>query len=177
MREEDETLGFSDAMSTQGTATPNPNAIDESVIDQDDELPNDEVSSETGHSIPEIEIPDTGETPQPAPAIPQKEETDFNPLDERDNAGGNSDIELERELNQLFLGGKADKPIMADEGKPKMGAAKAKRQKRAEKQAALEAEGKAPPKSRTNRKQYDPSSAIQKARGETVTTGKKTKKK
>ena len=89
-----------------------------------------------------------------------------------------SEAELERGLDNLYLGrGKKDRRQPHIDIKPKIGAAKAKRQKRAEKVATLEAEGKLPPKPSKSRKPIDPSAAIQKARGETATSGRKQAKK
>jgi DnaJ homolog subfamily A member 5 len=89
-----------------------------------------------------------------------------------------SETELERKLDNLYVGhDKKDRKQLHIDNKPKIGAAKAKREKRAEKMAALEAEGKAPPKSSKSRRHIDPSAAMQKARGETATSGRKQGKK
>ena len=86
-----------------------------------------------------------------------------------------SEVELEHELDNLLLGGnrrsKSREPASHND-KPKIGAAKAKRQKKADKLAALEAEGKTPTKSRKSHIP-NPTAAMQKARGETATTGRK----
>jgi hypothetical protein len=186
MREEDEILGVSDEISTRGTATPNAKdpTIDPEEDSQQDLFENGRVSDNIDSVFDEKE-PDTkanlaGHTER---ATEEEDESnasddDVKPQPEKaDTAVASSDVELEREINQLFLGSKGEKTHGSEEGKPKIGAAKAKRRKRAEKQAALEAEGKAPSKSRGNRKVYDPSAAMQKARGETVTTGRKSVKK
>jgi len=92
--------------------------------------------------------------------------------------GEDSETELERGLDDLYLGrGKKDRRQPHIDNKPKIGAAKAKRQKRAEKMVALEAEGKLPPKPSKSRKPVDPSAAMQKARGETATSGRRQAKK
>jgi hypothetical protein len=92
--------------------------------------------------------------------------------------GDDSETELERKLDNLYVGhDKKDRKQPHIDNKPKIGAAKAKRQKRAEKMAALEAEGKVPPKSSKSRRPIDPSAAMQKARGETATSGRKQGKK
>jgi hypothetical protein len=89
-----------------------------------------------------------------------------------------TDVELDREISKLLLSlGKKERVQTINDTKPKIGAAKAKRQKKAEKQAALEAEGKANLKPHKSRKPYDPSAAVQKARGETATTGRRGSKK
>ena len=89
-----------------------------------------------------------------------------------------SEAELERRIDHLYLGhDKKDRTLRHIENKPKIGAAKAKRQKRAKKMAALEAEGKVPPKSSKARRPIDPSAAMQKARGETATAGRRQGKK
>ena len=196
MREEDETLGVSDGISTHGTGTPSRkeaetfddkslkanehddfaiNAVSPDIVDSlsaANELSDIEEVNLRGQS--ESIIPEKDENKEPVSALK------LSPDGTTDTVA-DSDVELEHELNQLFLGtprgAKAEQPHGSNEGKPKVGAAKAKRQKRAEKQAAMEAEGKAPPKPRGSRKTYDPSVAIQKARGETATTGRKTVKK
>jgi hypothetical protein len=89
--------------------------------------------------------------------------------------------EIQHQLDKLFQGSsRAKKERQADvdqDRTPKVGAAKAKRLKRAEKQAALEAEGGGNAKTRKSNRPYDAGGAIQKARGETATTGKRISKK
>ena len=181
MREEDEKLGVSDGMSTEGTETPNPIPAGESFdVDVEDQPElSEEDEPQTKNEVPHnnAKVSDSNRDSKAEDAQVDLTSTTNGPelVDQED-----SDAELEDELDKLFLGTGRSKsghtqPSNAD--KPKIGAAKAKRQKRAEKQAALEAEGKAPPKSRKNRKHYNPSAAMQKARGETVTTGKKVSKK
>jgi hypothetical protein len=174
MREEDEILGFSDGISTQETETPSTHDADSlkdaatgaAVSGIDNPADNERLDSENKHHDTQLEpFEEEGNN------IP---DTIHNQLPDENRR---SDAELERELNQLFLGTRNDRTNGASEGKQKLGAAKAKRQKRAEKQAVLEAEGKGPSKSKGPRKAYDPSAAIQKARGETVTTGRKSVKK
>jgi hypothetical protein len=188
MREEDEILGVSDGISTQGTATPNAKdpTIHPKEDNQHDVFESGRDDSNNIDSVVDEKELDTKEdlAGHTEPAIEEDEEnvlgTDVKSQpDKPDDSAASSDVELEREINQLFLGSNGEKTRAheSEQGKPKIGAAKAKRQKRAEKQAALEAEGKAPPRSRGNRKVYDPSAAMQKARGETVTSGRKTVKK
>jgi hypothetical protein len=99
--------------------------------------------------------------------------------DIEDESGLDSVVEIELELDKLLLGQNRPKKnqLATGNGTPKIGAAKAKRIKRAEKQAGLETEGKGTSKPRKTNKPFDPSAAIQKARGETVTTGKRISKK
>jgi DnaJ homolog subfamily A member 5 len=188
MREEDFALGVSDGMSTVGTATP----ITKEEKDEVDELPEDiGVEFDDGPVVPDIldEAPEAKSESEPekdpAPVASVNEaaheidtdddEREVDPEKGTDDVNSQED-DLQKGIENLLLGGK-DRAQTSQESKPKIGAAKAKRQKRAEKQAALEAEGKAPPKSRKPRKPYDPAAAIQKARGETVSTGKKSGKK
>jgi hypothetical protein len=188
MREQDEELGVSDGISTQGTATPipkeveQPSDIEPTILEGDESSISSPVLStwekvkprttDDGH---EVEFSDSD---RPQPDVKDGEVDD----DDKSlkNVGDNSEFGLEDELDKLFLAAgrtKKERLPLSNDTKPKIGAAKAKRQKKAEKQAALEAEGKLPPKSHKNRKPYDPSAAIQKARGETVTTGRKSAKK
>lgn len=96
----------------------------------------------------------------------------------REDGEIDTDAELDQEISKLFLGrGKKEHVQTTNDSKAKIGAAKAKRRKRAEKQAALEAEGRTAQKPNKQRKPYDPSAAVQKARGETVTTGRRSSKK
>jgi hypothetical protein len=185
MREEDENLGVSDTISTHGTATPDANVARKSAdaeparpegardIDND----NVEALRPSQERMDGQEIDDTdSETHTDVDNNTKHTEV----RDQSNHMEEASDVELERELDKLYLGPghpKNEHPQLSAEGKSKIGAAKAKRQKRAEKQAALEAEGKSPQKPRKNRKPFDPSAAVQKARGETVTTGKRAKKK
>jgi hypothetical protein len=196
MREEDENLGVSDTISTHGTATPDTNVARESV---DVEPTRAEEPSDTDNENVEPNVPASQHSPRPSQELLDRQEmevtdseiqtdVDSNMIDTKatgthqqsNHTEDNSDVELERELDRLYLGPghpKQEHPQPSTEGKPKIGAAKAKRQKRAEKQAALEAEGKSPQKPRKTRKPFDSSAAVQKARGETVTTGKRAKKK
>jgi DnaJ homolog subfamily A member 5 len=189
MREEDFALGVSDGMSTVGTATP----ITKEEKDAVDELPEDiGVEFDDGVVVPDIldEAPEANsesepeKDPAPIASVEEAHESDTDDDAREEDPEKSKDTDdvhsqedgLEKAIENLLLGGK-DRTQTSQESKPKIGAAKAKRQKRAEKQAALEAEGKAPPKSRKPRKPYDPAAAIQKARGETVSTGKKNGKK
>jgi DnaJ family protein A protein 5 len=201
MREEDFALGVSDGVSTAGTATPNikqrGDSFDLDVSEEEeaaethqdfvylDEVINEDQPVDSAETLQE---PKPEETPiqdaqdEISPAKPQDPADKDSlpnptPTDKDDSSASDSEASLEKELDALFLGSKdrAPRPHSQD-SKPKIGAAKAKRQKKAEKLAALEAEGKAPPKGK-QRKAYDPVAAMQKARGETVTTGKKGKKK
>jgi len=195
MRQEDENLGVSDPVSTHGTATPDASVaqkpfttepskangtldVEEESVESDvEELhhthrPNTErlnaKDMDETHSESSVEIDNNRRNAKQTVG-----EEGFN------SGGGDSDVELERELDKLYLGvdhTNKQRPPPAD-GKPKIGAAKAKRQKRAEKQATLDAESRSPQKPRKSRKPFDPSAAVQKARGETVTTGRRTKKK
>ena len=194
MREEDFALGVSDGVSTAGTATPNiPKNRDSFDIDPDfaEELEEEQEFVYLDETVPEEEITTGTEENPLGPIIQQPKEDATNPSPdpspkappqnpshaaaETDSSASESEASLEKELDALFLG-KKDRQQPTQDPKPKLGAAKAKRQKKAEKLAALEAEGKAPPK-RKARKVYDPVAAMQKARGETVTTGRKGKKK
>jgi molecular chaperone DnaK (HSP70) len=193
MREEDENLGVSDTISTHGTATPDANVARKSA---DAEPPHPEGAPDIDNDNVETNVQETEHTLRPSQERLDGQEIDDTDSETHTDADNNtkqtevrdqsnqmeeaSDVELERELDKLYLGPghpKNDHPQLSAEGKPKIGAAKAKRQKRAEKQAALEAEDKSPQKPRKNRKPFDPSAAVQKARGETVTTGKRAKKK
>jgi len=195
MREEDESLGVSDAVSTHGTATPDTN-ISRKPVDIEPSDVDGTLDLEDGSLEPDVEESQyTRRRSEERHNSNDMDRTRSENLTDRENnmtstkqtavgyqsndEEGNSDVELEREIDKLHLGldytSKAH-PVPAD-GKPKIGAAKAKRQKRAEKQAALDAEGRSQHKPRNSRKPFDPSAAVQKARGETVTTGRRTKKK
>jgi DnaJ homolog subfamily A member 5 len=195
MREEDENLGVSDAVSTHGTATPDTHIARKSADAEPDDV------NETPDLEEEFVEPVVEESPYTHRRSEERQNTQDidgahsenrtdgeNEMtstkqtvagDQSDHDEGNSDVELEREIDKLYLGldhtNKAH-PVPTD-GKPKIGAAKAKRQKRAEKQAAIDAESRSQQKPRNNRKPFDPSAAVQKARGETVTTGRRAKKK
>lgn len=187
MREEDESLGVSDTLSAQGTDTPISKYAEDGFetqtpvhgnIDSENHqppLPGNEVQSGTDIVYDNIEALDFGtdvpddmhlHSASAKPTHPNAASED--PED--------PDADLKHELDKLYLStgrAKKDRTQHVNESKSNIGAAKAKRLKRAEKQAALEADGKTPPKPRKNPRPYDPGAAIQKARGETVTTGKK----
>ena len=191
MREEDESLGVSDGISTHGSATPIAKDVELSPgieatspqVNEYDIAPTvssksqvkrlqhtKEVSSQDVDGLESSKNTDTDEDHDP-------ENIKVNPKSQP-NVDEDSEVKLERELDKLFLGtGRTKESMQFQEGKPKIGAAKAKRQKKAEKQASLEAEGKLPPKPLKNRKPYDPSASMQKARGETVATGRRNTKK
>lgn len=192
MRGEDGSLGVSDGVSTHGGATPIADDVEllhdievaAPEVDEDDISPSaslksepkapqhlKEVSSQDVDSLKSIKSTGSNEDHD-------RENIKVHPTSQA-NVEEDSEVELERELDKLFLGIARTKKesILFQEGKPKIGAAKAKRQKKAEKQAALEAEGKLPPKPPKIRKPYDPSAAVQKARGETVVTGRRNAKK
>jgi DnaJ homolog subfamily A member 5 len=199
MREEDFALGVSDGVSTAGTATPNihknrdsfdidPDVteeleeernfvdLDETALEKEETLEHEKTHPAEKTAIEQEEglknsISNTAATSTPPESKPQTTATDENSASDTD-----SEVSLERDLDALFLGKKDHPQPPSQDQKPKIGAAKAKRQKKAEKLAALEAEGKIPPK-RKARQVYDPVAAMQKARGETVTTGRKGKKK
>jgi hypothetical protein len=195
MREEDENLGVSDAISTHGTATPDANlarkTVDIELTDASETLdlvedsvdPEREKSQYTHRGSEERQnskdmdgTQSENLTDEENEMTSTKETLEGN---QSDHDEGSSDIELEHEIDKLYLShdhSNKTHPVPTD-GKPKIGAAKAKRQKRAEKQAALDAEGRSQQKSKNTRKPFDPSAAVQKARGETVTTGRRTKKK
>jgi DnaJ homolog subfamily A member 5 len=196
MREENESLGFSEGISSHGTSTPvlndppkypqPPITTPDAGFDNEDNLM--ETPSETAErdelqtSTPIPANVDTSDSTEQVKA--NDADNNVNPKAEEnkdESEAEDSDIDLEREMDKLFLGtGRSKKErqqLSNDDGKPKIGAAKAKRLKKAEKQAALEAEGKAPSKPKKNRKPYDPSAAMQKARGEIMTTGRKAVKK
>ena len=195
MFEEDENLGVSDALSTNGMATPDTDFVQRAV---DVDRPHNEETFDLDEESVDPKVQGTQHTVQPTQE----------PLDGRDIEAANSerlsnaddivnanqtgrenrvndaepisDVELERELNKLYLGVshiQNEHQQSPANGKPKIGAAKAKRLKRAENRAALEAGDRTPQKPMKNRKPFDPSEAVQKARGETVTTGRRTKKK
>ena len=191
MREEDESLGMSDGLSTQGTDTPLTKEeplpaemfkIHVHKVDLDDDEDEVDTPAEEEEELKEKnEAREEKAQDQDHPSDGELE------MDEKPSKGhetkddlDSSDAELQKDLDNLFLGSNRNntgRSQQNSEGKPKIGAAKAKRQKRAEKQAALEAEGKVPSKSKKSRQPYDPAAAIAKARGETVTTGRKIKKK
>jgi len=198
MRAEDFALGVSDGVSTAGTATPNLKHngdsydVDETneeedvhqdfvyldeIVDKEEPVDSKEKSTEDGA---EKTLVDGGEEELPSekPDETLEKQTPPNPFPTDDeSSASDSETLLEKELDALLLGSHKDRTQpSSQETKPKIGAAKAKRQKKAEKLAALEAEGKAP-QNRKQRKAYDPVAAMQKARGETVTTGRKGKKK
>jgi hypothetical protein len=136
--------------------------INESTENQRDETPLNE--ADDGSEIGEIDDSIKGDGKGSPPDVNDPED--------------DSEAELERKLDNLYVGhDKKDRKQPHIDSKPKIGAAKAKRQKRAEKMAALEAEGKAPSKSSKSRRPLDPSAAMQKARGETATSGRKQGKK
>lgn len=192
MREEDQNLRSSDALSDEGRESPSaenhnspfspesasfePNTIiKEGLITPH---PNDMESAGT-HSL--MESASQESTERPSSKALGSEMTRENVVEgELSVEPEDSDVELEERLDRLLIGSsrkKKERAAVGNDGQAKIGAAKAKRQKRAEKQAALEAEGKGMTKSGKNRKPYDPSAAIQKARGETTTTGKRLSKK
>lgn len=198
MRAEDFALGVSDGVSTAGTATPNlrhngdsydVNETNEEedvhqdfvyldeIVDEEEPIDSKEKSTE---DVAEKTLVDDGEEDLPSdkPDETLEKQTPPNPIPTDDeSSASDSETLLEKELDALLLGSHKDRTQpSSQETKPKIGAAKAKRQKKAEKLAALEAEGKAP-QNRKQRKAYDPVAAMQKARGETVTTGRKGKKK
>jgi hypothetical protein len=185
MREEDFALGVSDGMSTVGTATPV--AKDENKVEEPEgieiDLDEDPIIVDEARNVKEESEPEEVLVPSAAAVEDGIETSNEDEHDEKetgtksDDTSKDSDEDLEKGIEDLLLDGKKPRTQAAQEAKPKIGAAKAKRLKRAEKQAALEAEGKAPPKNRKPRKPYDPAAAIQKARGETVSTGKKGGKK
>ena len=194
MREEDFALGVSDGVSTVGTATPNikhdgdGDGDAEKDLDaqedlehldehDDEEIPveSEEISKDPTPPKPTVENDKEDSQPEKLQKTPDQEDPSRPAAKEKDSDASDTEASLEKELDALFLGANKDHPHPQDTT-PKIGAAKAKRQKRAEKLAALEAEGKAPSK-RKQRKPFDPVAAMQKARGETVTTGKKGKKK
>ena len=192
MRGEDESLGISDGVSTQGNATPIAKDVDLSPGIEVSALEVDDV--DMAPSAPSKSVAKTPQctkevSSQDVDVLESSKNTDSDEDHDRENiklhpasqgsVDEDSEVELERELDKLFLdtGGTKKESIQFKEGKPKIGAAKAKRQKKAEKQAVLEAEGKLPPKPLKNRKPYDPSAAMQKARGETVATGRRNTKK
>lgn len=185
MREQDEELGVSGTFSTPGTATPIPNDVEQSseikptVLEVEESRP----PSNTTPSNLETDKPRNSKQLHEIESLDSDNQADTDDDNvEKDpklqkEVDEDSGVELERELDKLFLGTKKDRPPPSNDTKPKIGAAKAKRQKKAEKQAALEADGKSSPKPHKNRKPYDPSAAIQKARGETVATGRRPTKK
>jgi len=198
MRAEDFALGVSDGVSTAGTATPNLKHNGDSydadetneeedvhqdfvyldeIVDEEEPVDSKEKSTE---DVAEKTLVDGAEEELPSekPDETHEKQTPPNPVPTDDESSpSDSEALLEKELDALLLGSHKDRTQpSSQETKPKMGAAKAKRQKKAEKLAALEAEGKAP-QNRKQRKAYDPVAAMQKARGETVTTGRKGKKK
>ena len=191
MREEDKSFGVSDGISTQGSATPVAKDVGLSPdieatapeVDEDDIAPTASSKSEVKgcQHTKEVSSQDIDGL-ESSKGIESDEDHDrenikVNPKSQI-NVDEDSEVELSRELDKLFLGtGRTKESIQFQEGKPKLGAAKAKRQKKAERQAALETEGKLPPKPLKNRKPYDPSAAMQKARGETVATGRRNTKK
>ena len=192
MREQDESLGVSDGTSTHGNATPTAKHAESlpdikstiSEIDENGVAPADPSELEVKRSRYTKEVAShQDDNLEYDKNIDFYEENDHNNIEvnskSQTTVDKDSEIELERELHRLFLGNGWTKkePGLSKDSKPKIGAAKAKRQKKAEKQAALEAEGKLPPKPLKNRKPYDPSAAMQKARGETVVTGRRNTKK
>jgi hypothetical protein len=196
MREQDETLGVSNGISTLGTTTPVPNHAEQSsevaatIIEasENDASPPAPPTSEYVKSQATEDPSSNGDAEGSLPgknadadAPADDDDDDINSKIQKDvDSDSDSNIELEHELDKLFLGTgrtKKDRIQSTNDTKPKLGAAKAKRQKKAEKQAALEAEGKLLPKPLKNRKPYDPKAAMQKARGETVDAGRRTQKK
>jgi hypothetical protein len=198
MRAEDFALGVSDGVSTAGTATPNlkhngdSHDVDETdeeedvhqdfvyldeIVDEEEPVDSKEKSTE---DVAEKTLVDGAEEELPSdkPDETLEKQTPPKPVPTDDeSSASDSEALLEKELDALLLGSHKDRTQpSSQETKPKIGAAKAKRQKKAEKLAALESEGKAP-QNRKQRKAYDPVAAMQKARGETVTTGRKGKKK
>jgi len=191
MRDEDESLGMSDGLSTQGTDTPLTKEeplpaemfkIPVYKVEPDEEEEEVEMQAEEEEDVEEKnEARDENDEDQDDPGEnePQTDGKTLKATETKDDQES-SDAELQKDLDNLFLGSNRNKTGRSQQnsdGKPKLGAAKAKRQKKAEKLAALEAEGKAPPKPKKSRQPYDPAAAIAKARGETVTTGRKIKKK
>jgi DnaJ family protein A protein 5 len=180
MHEEDAFLDYSDDAETNDPAKPHPTNADDDEIEtlhhdgvdvnignesvEDDHRDDQTLKGDAGSEIGEVHGSIAGDGEKESP-------TTNDPDDD-------SEAELERKLDNLYVGhDKKDRKQPHIDNKPKIGAAKAKRQKRAEKMAALEAEGKAPPKSSKSRRPIDPSAAMQKARGETATSGRKQGKK
>lgn len=182
MREQDEELGVSDGISTHGAATPIPkqsSEIEAAIPEEDDSTLSSPTRPTSENGNRQLTEDTHGVKPSDSENQDNAHDVDVDENTEARKDDEESDVELKRELDRLFLGGgtKKERPPPSNDTKPKVGAAKAKRQKKAEKQAALEAEGKLPPKPHKNRKPYDASAAIQKARGETVATGKRNAKK
>jgi len=182
MRMEDETFNVSDGLSTQGTATPvaEPHGSENRSTNMENDLNGEghncgdqrqeNVASRNSDPQSALEVEETQEPAPPPDSTKSESDTE---------ASVDSDKELEQELADLLIGsgkGKKGREETSHDGQKKIGAAKAKRQKKAEKLAALEAEGKAPAKPRKGQKLYDSTVAMQKARGETAKTGKKASK-
>lgn len=173
MREEDASLDNSEGPATSNPATPL------SLHSEEDEV--DSVHHEASEIDAEDEPGEQNSQTKEAPNEENGEDKNGSIRGNRDDGArvkddpaDDSEAELERGLDNIYLGsGKKDHKQPHIDNKPKIGAAKAKRQKRAEKMAALESEGKLPGKSSKSRKAIDPSAAMQKARGETATSGRR----
>lgn len=175
MREEDASLANSDDLTTSHPATP--------LVLNSDEEEVDGVHHDASDTREELES--LQESPQAGKSFNKDSRGSENESIEGDgnedhrvhineDPGEDSEADLERGLDNLYLGrGKKDRRQPHIDNGPKIGAAKAKRQKRAEKLATLEAEGKASAKSSKSRKPFDPTAAMQKARGETATSGRR----
>lgn len=179
MRMEDEAFNVSDGLSTPGTATPvaEPHESENRSTNMENDL------NGEGHECRDQRqenVASTNSNPQSTIEIQDPASPPGSTKSESDNeASVDSDKELEQELADLLIGsgkGKKGREEASHDGQKKIGAAKAKRQKKAEKLAALEAEGNAPAKPRKGKKIYDSTVAMQKARGETAKTGKKASK-
>ena len=176
MREEDASL---DGLIDPGTSNPETSFSLQSDKNEVDSLGHDasevNVEAESMGQSSEDEMPRNERDREDEIGSVQGDEDNYCQVNE---PGEESETELERGLDNLYLGrGKKDRRQPHIDNKPKIGAAKAKRQKRAEKVAALEAEGKLPPKPSKSRKPVDPSAAMQKARGEIATSGRRQAKK
>ena len=194
MKLEDEVLGVSEILSTNGTSTPAaaPSLDTSGPQINDEDLYNDDNLKDTADSInatnpiqydSERSESGNGNEKSNYNALPNAQKNDLESDPETVSGSeveSGPEDELSSGLNNLLLGsgrGRKGREQVSHEGKKKIGAAKAKRQKKAEKGAALEAEGKAHSKPRKPQKPYDPIAAIQKARGETTTAGRRGKKK
>jgi hypothetical protein len=195
MKVEDEILGVSDGLSTSDNSTPTlVPSFD--VLKQENHDTDTEPFDANGDKVLESPLPllnppldsSVGPEPEPETGIDQQTfrkdfsrlKTNSEPIDiteSTDSSDSEQEEDLSQGLNELLLGtsgGRNEKLQESQNSKKKIGAAKVKRQRRAEKRAATDAaEGKSQTKPRKPSKPYDPVTVMQKARGETTITGRR----
>jgi hypothetical protein len=189
MKKEDELLGFSEDVAPPTMETPLDTPVksisDVGIISDDEILSRTVLKSHASNSTSAVKDPYHTEGLRQEEAFEEDDGIDEQVLgvaewqDHLPETTGDSGTQLERELDKLLLGAgrrKKGRDQPPHDVKPNVGAAKAKRLKRAEKLAALAPEN-APSNRPRKKDDPNPAAVMQKARGETTTTGKKPAKK